>query len=258
MADVLHGGGTGRTPLDCDGTAATPSVRLSKSKLTTYLQCPKRLWLQVHRPGVGIVDPCTLRLFEAGHRIGELARLQVPNGILIDPNPKHLVAALLETSEAMSVGRPLFEPAFVHQGVVVRVDILEPQPGGTWRLIEVKNSSAVRPYQLDDVASQAWVLAGNGVKLASLSIRLPTDVLRPSARDWRARMFADVDVSCAVTNHLKYVPQTVAGARETVEGREPERAIGPHCRRPFRCEFVQYCSQQGMTRAREHDRPISE
>lgn len=231
MADDLH----------FDGSRRAAPVRLSKSKLTSYQQCPRRLWLQVHRPEVGDVDPRTRRLFETGHRIGELARLQVPNGILIDPNPQHLVAALAETVEAMSLRRPLFEPAFAHHDVVVRVDILEPRPGGTWRLIEVKNSSAVRPYQLNDVASQAWVLSGCGVKISGVSIRLPTHVLRPGSRRWQPTTFSDVDVTAAAYRLMTGVQVSVDGARSIILADEPVREMGPHCREPFRCEFVGHC-----------------
>lgn len=120
-------------------------VRLSKSKLTTYRHCAKRLWLQVYRRDLGEIDARTRQVFEAGHRVGELARLQVPNGILIDADPRNLALAIAETQCALPLRRPLFEPAFFHQGVVVRVDILEPGKDGTWRLIEVKNASGVRP-----------------------------------------------------------------------------------------------------------------
>jgi hypothetical protein len=197
---------------------------------------------------LGVIDGWTQRLFETGHRIGELARFQVPNGILIDPDPQRLIGALVATSEALQRGRPLFEPAFMREGIVVRVDILYPQSAGSWKLVEVKNSGAVRPHQLRDVASQAWVLAGNGVKLSSLSIRLPRQVLRPGRRPPPATAFIDFDVAEAAGYLMDEVPVIAAMARQTLDGSEPDRPIGPHCSRPFRCEFIGYCSQRNNHR----------
>jgi hypothetical protein len=195
-----------------------------------------------------MVDRRTELLFDAGHRVGELARFQVPNGILIDPDPQHLVAALVATGEALQRRRPLFEPAFMRDGIVVRVDILEPQPAGSWKLVEVKNSGVVRPYQLGDIASQAWVLAGNGVKLSGLSIRLPRQVLRPGRRAPMTPGFIDFDVTATAGPLMHEVPKIAALARRTLDSAEPDRPIGPHCTRPFRCEFISYCSQRQDSR----------
>lgn len=222
--------------------------RLSKSKLSTFQHCPRRLWLQVHRRELAIIDSWSQRLFESGHRIGELARFQVPNGILIDPDPQHLIGALAATSEALQQGRPLFEPAFMREGIVVRVDILYPQFAGSWKLVEVKNSGAVRPHQLRDVASQAWVLAGNGVKLSSLSIRLPRQVLRPGRRPQPTPSFIDFDVTEAASPLMGEVPVVAALARRTLDGPEPDRPVGPHCTHPFRCEFRQHCARNADRR----------
>lgn len=226
--------------------------RLSKSKLTTFQHCARRLWLQVHRRQVATADRRTELLFDAGHRVGELARFQVPNGILIDPDPQHLVAALAATTEAVQRRRPLFEPAFIRDGIVVRVDILEPQPEGSWNLVEVKNSGAVRPYQVRDVASQAWVLAGNGVKLSSLSIRLPRQVFRPGRRAPLTPGFIDFDVTATAGPLMQEVPEIAALARRTLDGPEPDRAVGSHCTRPFRCEFREHCSRVSLA---DHEPP---
>lgn len=223
--------------------ADLPAVRLSKSKLTTYRHCAKRLWLQVYRRDVGVIDPRTRQVFEAGHRIGELARLQVANGVLIDPDPRNLMAALAETRSALPLRRPLFEPAFLHQGVVVRVDILQPDRNGTWRLVEVKNASGARPYHIHDAAAQTWVLTGCEVNLSGASIRLPTQVMRPGARDWRRRTFVDIDVTDSVTSLDDETEAIAAAARMALEGPEPIRQTGMHCKRPFRCEFIEYCSK---------------
>lgn len=44
---------------------------LSKSRYTTFCQCPKELWLKVHNPLP--VDPALQVRFEAGNEVGDLA-----------------------------------------------------------------------------------------------------------------------------------------------------------------------------------------
>ena len=244
MEDSLQSG------MNCSGaepsahTSADGHWRLSKSKLTTFQHCPRRLWLQVHRRELAVIDSRTRDLFEAGHRIGELARFQIPHGMLIDPDPQHLVGALVETAEALSQRRPLFEPAFIREDVVVRVDILEPQPCGSWKLIEVKNSGGVRAYQVQDVAIQAWVLTGNNVRVSSVSIRLPRQVLRPGRRSYNSSGFIDFDVTRDAGPLMPNVPEVAEAARQTLDGPEPDRPVGPHCTQPFRCEFIGHCSKR--------------
>lgn len=54
---------------------------LSKSKLLAYRQCPKRLWLEIHRPELREDSAGTQARFQVGHTVGEIARrLYDPKG----------------------------------------------------------------------------------------------------------------------------------------------------------------------------------
>ena len=64
----------------------------------------------------------------------------------------------------------IFEAAFEHAEVRIRVDVLERLDGGAWGLREVKGSTRVKDYHLDDLAIQAFVLAGAGVPVASIEL----------------------------------------------------------------------------------------
>ena len=52
--------------------------------------------------------------------------------------------------------RPLFEAAFAHDGVLVRIDLLVPE-SGAYRMAEVRASTRVKDYHLTDCAVQTWV-----------------------------------------------------------------------------------------------------
>ena len=77
-----------------------PSMRpLSKSKLLAYRQCTKRLWLEVHSPGLREDSSSTLASFANGHQVGELARgLYDPQGVGETLDPQALVGCFVNTA----------------------------------------------------------------------------------------------------------------------------------------------------------------
>lgn len=70
-----------------DPQAAAPAplqqYRLSKSRLLSFLQCPKRLHLSLHRPDLAEEDKGAARRMATGHAVGEIARGLHPGGVLI-------------------------------------------------------------------------------------------------------------------------------------------------------------------------------
>ena len=115
--------------------------RLSKSKLQSHAQCAKRLWLELHAPQLAEVDDASQLVFDRGNAFGEAVRTLFPDGELIDTldvrEALDRTAALLDAFKAGQRKVPLFEAAFQFENVLVRVDVLEPQPDGRWRLIDV-------------------------------------------------------------------------------------------------------------------------
>jgi hypothetical protein len=81
------------------GGRSGEAVRLSKTKLTAFEICPRRFWLQIHRPDLKQHDARTLKVFAAGHLVGKLARARYPNGVLVSENHKEIDVALARTAE---------------------------------------------------------------------------------------------------------------------------------------------------------------
>jgi hypothetical protein len=61
----------------------------------------------------------------------------------------------------------IFEGTFSNGDVLVRVDILHRRRDNRWRLIEVKSTTDLKEYHLDDVAIQHRVVSRSGLDLAS-------------------------------------------------------------------------------------------
>lgn len=143
---------------------------LSKSRIIAWKQCPKRLWLQIHRRDLLEVSDDTEHRFQIGYEVGEVAQGFYPTGILIE-DEDDLSAALKSTKAAMEAypDLPIFEATFQHDGVLVRADLLLPTAAG-YRMAEVKSSTSVKPYHIDDCAVQAWVVKQNNIPLASIEL----------------------------------------------------------------------------------------
>ena len=91
-------------------------VSLSKSKVMSSLQCPKRLHLEIHRPELKVFSPSTERIFAMGHRVGAIACrvLGSPNGAFIK-REWGVEATLEKTAELIQEGAPaIYEAALMH------------------------------------------------------------------------------------------------------------------------------------------------
>jgi hypothetical protein len=225
-------------------SAAAPPRGLSKSRLTAWLQCPRRLWLEVFRPDLRLDDPAVQRRFAVGHRVGEIARDLEPGGLLIGA-VDDLAAALDTTARALDLtpGVPLFEPAFQHDGLLVRVDLLLPEDecGHRHHLVEVKSTASVKDYHLPDAAIQAWVAGQAGLDLSRVSIaHLDTGFVYPGNGDYRG-LFHWSDITGRIAPLLERVPDWAAQARAVLAGGQPDIEPGDQCDAPFECPFQHHC-----------------
>jgi len=215
--------------------------RLSKSKVMSWSQCPKRLWFEVQRPDLLVVPPETQRIFDLGHQVGEVARSLHPEGVLIDP--PSLGEAARETARllARSGDLTLFEATFSHGGVLVRTDLLF-RSDDAFRLVEVKSSTAVKDHHVADSAVQAWVLRGCGLPLDRVAVSVvDCEFVYAGDGDYHG-LFAELDVSAGVEALIGDVAGWVAGCQETLAGDVPDIDMGSQCRDPFACPFIPVCS----------------
>lgn len=216
---------------------------LSKSRVTLFEQCPKRLWLSVHRPELADESPDMRRGFAEGHRVGELACSLLPDGVMVSAEGG-MGQAIDQTAELLAQGhdRPIFESTFAHDGVLVRVDILEPVEGG-WHMAEVKNTTGVKDYHIGDLATQLWVMRHAGVEVRSSAIRhVNRDFTLEREGDYTG-LFTDTRVDDRVAPVVETRAEVIAAARETLAGDDPPVERGDHCTSPFTCSFIGWCSR---------------
>src|ERR1019366_5318443 len=128
---------------------------LTKSQYVAGVQCLKRLYLIVNEPQLAAESDASSEIMLAqGREVGLLARQLFPRGLAVDSrNPEQAVRATRELIANPAVPA-IFEGAFEHKGVFVRVDILQRRKDKRWRLIEVKSTADLKDHHLDDVAIQ--------------------------------------------------------------------------------------------------------
>jgi len=215
---------------------------LSKSRISAFEQCSKRLWLAVHRPELAESDEGAVARFAAGHAVGEAACSLVPDGVMVEAEPD-LNAALAQTGRLIREGhdRPIFEATFQHDGVLVRADILEPDGNGGWEMAEVKSSTSPKDYHSGDLATQVWVARQAGLVITGAAIRHIDRGFVLEREGDHDGLFTDADLLAEIEPLIEGRGAVVAEARDVLAGDEPERSMGDHCQNPFACEFASHC-----------------
>ena len=219
---------------------------ITKTQFIAGCQCPLRLWLEVHQPHLARpLDPPTLDRFEQGRQVGGVARQIVPGGVLVstlgDINTRvQLTQRFLEDSNIPAI----FEGVFVHDGVMVRVDILRRTKNSkAWDLLEAKSSTEAKEEHIPDVAVQAHVMRASGVPLNSVGIlhldrdyRLGTEGLDVDS------LFTFENLTSEANRVESGVVSKITEFRNVVNRTEqPDVSPGPHCRKPWDCPFTQQC-----------------
>lgn len=218
---------------------------LSKSRLMSWLQCPKRLWLEKHQPELAQFSAATEAAFATGHEIGAIARrLYDPDGTgTLISGDAGMAAALHDTAVALAspAATPLFEATFERDGLLIRADVLDRQAA---RLIEVKSSTKCKDEHVTDCAIQAWVLETSTVAPKTVALtHVNNRFVYQGDGDYRG-LLVEEELGTAIASQRLQVPEWLAAAKETVAGDCPDMAIGRHCRKPYDCPFMVHCSPQ--------------
>ena len=222
--------------------------RFSKSTYLTGSQCHLRLWRYFHaRHLAAPVDDALQLVFDTGHEVGDLACRRYPNGHLIAHDHRHVPEALAETRRVLDAGVApvLFEPAFEHEHVFVRPDVLERLPGGGWRLVEVKTTTRPKEVHVLDVAIQLWVLRGAGLDVREAGVlTLNRGYVYDGAQLDVHALFKLHSVLDQASALLDDIGDQVRQMRTVLARTEPPViAPGPHCSKPYLCEYHAHCAR---------------
>jgi len=223
-------------------TKGRDGFSLSKSRFIRGLQCHKALYLNVHRPELaGPVTPEREAIFESGSRVGEAAHGLFPGGAFIPYEGHSHGEQIAMTKREIDDGTEvIYEAAFSHDGVFVKVDILRMGPGG-WEIYEVKSSASIKDVYFPDAAVQYYVLNGSGIVVSGVFlVHINNEYVRHGAIE-PDRLFTVNDVTADVEGWQDTVREEVARQKAMLGGSEPVIDIGPYCSNPYECDFISHC-----------------
>lgn len=212
---------------------------LSKSSILKNLQCPRYLWLDTYQSHLR--TDSTSNSQQRGITVGEVARAQFSSGVLIERgNPDEAIDQTHAYIAQMQ--HPIFEGAIRSQDVLVYADTLIPQ-GDAWRLVEVKSTASVKQHQLQDAAIQYWVAQSEGVPLSSVEIaHINTAFRYPGNQDYQG-LFHFEDIGDDISDLVSQVPNWIAKANNTLNGKDPQSIPGSHCTTSYDCPYFDHCNE---------------
>lgn len=230
---------------------------LSKSRLLSFRQCPKRLWLELHRPALQPSPAATEVPFQWGNELGAVARrLYDPKGtaVLIDAQGEGYDAALARSRGLLATPGIVFEAGAAADGAIAFADILVPieRDGRTgWHMVEVKSAGRVKAHHRDDAVLQAYVFRAAGVALDSVAVaRVDGGWVYPGEGRYEG-LLVEEDLTGEAEARAPEVRDWIAQAHGVAaQESEPANRTGAQCNTPFACGFAAYC--QGQEPRRRH------
>jgi len=224
----------------------TPSHQpgLSKSTFLMGRQCSKLLWFRYNaKDQIPAPDANQQAVFDQGTEVGELAQQLFPGGMVVAPgiiNPQEVIA---QTQAAIRNRQPLYEAAFSYHGGYARADILVPVAGGAWDLVEVKSTTGLKEdVHLPDIAFQAFVLTGAGIKLRKCFLaHINNEFIRHGPIDPQ-KFFTLADVTQSVSALSRDIADQIDAMQRVIGAKShPDIQIGPQCDNPYTCALHDRC-----------------
>jgi hypothetical protein len=212
--------------------------KLSKSSFMSGIQCLKKFWRERNEPLQLRFTETNNQRFEVGKRVGEFARQQMSNGILI--SGKDVDDDLTTTKYHLGIGTAaIFEATFMYDEILVKSDILINCGHRGWTLVEVKSGTEVKEEYIFDVALQYYCLVGAGVKIHKVFVRhVNNECVYPNLNNF----FTTVDVTDKAIGLQPGIEYAIAEEKKILQLKEePDNFIGKHCVKPHTCQYKDEC-----------------
>jgi hypothetical protein len=145
-----------------------------------------------------------------------------------------------KTRESISQGvNTIYEATFKEKGVFAMADILN-KTNESWDMYEVKASTSVKPYHINDASIQ-WYALGKAIDLKKAYIvHINNQYIRDGDVDIDA-LFTIEDITDDVIANQAKIPSLLKSMENMIQEKIPEIGIGPHCFNPYDCDFYEHC-----------------
>ena len=128
-------------------------------------------------------------------------------------------------------------------GAYSKIDVFQKVSGAiTWDLIEVKQSTDIQDYHLDDIALQRYAFTGAGYDVRrSILMHLNREYVRIGELDPKQLFILGDCTDLAEARMLIVSDKLTKLFRVVNQVEEPKVQIGRHCKSPFECNYMDYC-----------------
>jgi len=217
---------------------------ISKSGFIRGIKCPKSLYLHYNQPeDRDEPDEARQNLLNSGHDVGRLAQQLFPGGIDASRGlPASYTENIAFTAELIRDGCPvIYEAAFGDGETLCYLDILV-REGDEWQAYEVKASTRVKEYHLQDAAFQYFVMKRSGVSLKCFSmIHLNSGYIRQGELDLSS-LFDIEPVTRTILRRQAEIAENLASLQQMLAvGMVPGITMGQQCYRSYPCDFIEFC-----------------
>lgn len=216
------------------------STNITKSLYCLGVQCPKMLWLKVHKPE--LFDESTMNdsILEKGTEVGQLARgLFGPYKVI--ERGSQMVS---ETERLIASGEKIIaEASFATDGLFCSVDILKNLGDRNVELYEVKSSTEISEIYLHDVAFQVYVLEKSGYTVQKANLVYINNKYMRKGDLELDKLFIIEDLTETVRQMQQDVQERIRSLKEHLShSEEPMVDLGRHCEKPYKCGFWKHCT----------------
>ena len=216
-------------------------MTLSKSQYIRGLQCHKSLWL--YKNNQELRDKPNSQAesnFNTGFQVGDLAKELFPNGVEIEFDSSNFNGMIEKTKELIANGvEVIYEAAFSEDGIFAMADILV-KNGSAWDIYEVKASTRVKEYHVNDTSIQWYALS----KAVNLNRAYVVHINNKYVRNGELKiqeLFTIDDITDIVLEKQDEIEPQLLEMQETLNGDMPNIDIGKHCSEPYGCDFSSHC-----------------
>ena len=204
---------------------------LTKTKIKSGLQCPKKLWYDVNNKIK--VAGHTLHI---GNRFGEHIITFYGEGVDLSGMFGDDIIELTRRAMDDPNVTVIYEAAFVYSNTLIRADVLT-RDQNKWQLIEVKSSTSLQDDHLKDATIQAYVIKNSGVSLSAIKVAHINSGFLYSGDFNYADLVIEVNVDEDVEKLLPTVQEWIGELLSVVEesAQMPLVEMGDQCKDQKRC-----------------------
>ncbi|MFC1731456.1 DUF2779 domain-containing protein, partial [candidate division KSB1 bacterium] len=216
---------------------------LSKSKYLRGWQCHKSLYLDKQHPELrDEISEGQEAVFAKGHQVGYYAQQLFPGGVVVGMGDfKNIRASVALTQELIHQNTPvIYESAFEFDGNINYMDILVKSENG-WKAYEVKGSTQLKEYYLQDIAFQFYVITHSGLELEDIYlVHINNEYIRQGELDIQ-KLFTIISVKDQVIAMQDEIRDRINKLKQMLSQSIPAIDIGPYCEDPYPCDFYGHC-----------------